>query len=68
MSNFCGFGELCRWSGCSHVSGVSWNISPSLALGNPCDGPVNIGPGAGGRNNGFASGSVNNFNGQANLA
>ncbi|GLT81539.1 hypothetical protein SLA2020_529210 [Shorea laevis] len=34
----------------------------------PCGGaPINMGPGAGGHNSGSASGSLNNFNGQANI-
>ncbi|GKV31362.1 hypothetical protein SLEP1_g40058 [Rubroshorea leprosula] len=38
-------------SGSNHLNGGHFNFSPSLALGNPCGGPVNIGPGAGGRTN-----------------
>ncbi|GKV31350.1 hypothetical protein SLEP1_g40046 [Rubroshorea leprosula] len=65
-------------SGSNDVSGGMSTVSPRAA--NPCapgvhypcsyhyaGGPVNVGPGAGGRNMGSASGSCNTFNGQATI-
>ncbi|GKV31344.1 hypothetical protein SLEP1_g40040 [Rubroshorea leprosula] len=62
-------------SGSNHVSGgILWTVSPGFAspcaqgFANPCGGaPMNVGPCAGGWNGGSASGSLNNFNRQANI-
>ncbi|GLT99013.1 hypothetical protein SLE2022_164820 [Rubroshorea leprosula] len=51
-------------SGSNHVSGGMWNVRcPSFA---GC--PMNVGPDAGAWNMGSVSGSVNQFNEQANLS
>ncbi|GLT81536.1 hypothetical protein SLA2020_529180 [Shorea laevis] len=66
-------------SGSNHISGgILWTVSRRFAspcaqrFANPCaypcgGAPLNVGPCAGGWNRGSASGSLNNFNGQANI-